>query len=128
MVVAGLPHGTLSFARVSHNLATQRRRIQLCLSPRLMLARGRAADAIVRTGVHQYLELQVVDATFLARQADDEGKLLHVPWSKSDIFKNRDLSVMDKRSLMKFLRVIIDDSVEGDVDTFNERELGRVGR
>ncbi|GBG27551.1 Rab GDP dissociation inhibitor, putative [Hondaea fermentalgiana] len=81
------------------------RRCNLDLRPRFVLCRGKVVDALVRSGVSNYLEFQSLDdALFL----DTDGTVMRVPCSKAAVFKSKDLGMGEKRQLMRFLQFCMD--------------------
>ena len=89
-------------------------RFSIDLTPRLLLCRGEAVDALVKSGVNNYVEFKSVDSLHIARCGSTPGTLniQPVPCTKSDVFKSTALSMMDKRKLMKFIRFCSDLAAE----------------
>ena len=90
---------------------------------------GEAVNAMIKSGVDNYLEFNCIEGLFYYR-TDDTDKLNQwkVPCSKSDIFSTTLLNNSSKRCLMKFLQFTADWGrihVEGldDITSLNEREL-----
>lgn len=65
-------------------------------------------------GVARYLEFRPLDSLYMFY----DNELQSVPCSKSDVFKNKQLSLIEKRQLSKFITLIQND-LEG---TANEEE------
>ncbi len=84
--------------------AAQLRRCIVDLWPRLLFARSNMIDALVRSGVNRYLEFKCLQACFML--VDGVGLTL-VPASKADVFRDKTLSLMQKRSLMKLFAAIL---------------------
>lgn len=103
------------------------RRITIDLLPRLTFSRGLLTAALVDSGVANYVEYKPLEGAYIVRSTPSNsanGKsasasaslagtadqqlaptwsVRRVPASKSDVFDNKELSLLDKRRLMKFL-------------------------
>jgi RAB protein geranylgeranyltransferase component A len=85
------------------------RKVIVDLRPRFTLARGPLTDLLVRSGVANYVEYKPLDGAFVVAAAaggargSSPWRLRRVPASKADIFGDADLSLLEKRRLMKFL-------------------------
>lgn len=78
-------------------------RFALDIAPSLLLALGPAVASIIKSGVgKKYLEFKALRATYVVYG----DSLLLLPASKGEIFSSQNLSLMDKRSLMKFFKAI----------------------
>lgn len=78
-------------------------RFALDLAPSLLLALGPAVASIIKSGVgKKYLEFKALRATYVVYG----DSLLLLPASKGEIFSSQNLSLMDKRCLMKFFKAI----------------------
>jgi len=94
------------------------------LSPYLLLCRGASVNYIVQSNVAQYIEFKSLDKMHLATSVAEGGlKIKAVPCTKSDVFKSSELSLVEKRVLMKFTRFCVDIGTE-DVLRKNDRTLG----
>jgi RAB protein geranylgeranyltransferase component A len=102
------------------------RRISIDLQPRLTLARGFMTDTFVSSGVANYIDFKSLEALFVAEPVGDPPSMwclkrvsgscclalivttpfttAQVPASKGDVFTSPELSLLDKRQLMKFLQ------------------------
>ena len=103
----------------------------LDISPCLLYASGDAVEGLVKSGVSDYLEFKSVEGLFVLMAEDDSSTSsarrgnrnrnksgdtngssglisYRVPMSKSDVFRSKLLSPVDKRRLMKFLQLITD--------------------
>ncbi|KAK0528301.1 hypothetical protein OC835_004719 [Tilletia horrida] len=82
------------------------RHYALSLCPTLLPAAGATIDVLIRSGVASYCTFRMLEHTFVYESADPgagAGALKRVPSSKEDIFKDRSISLPDKRRLMKVL-------------------------
>lgn len=59
-------------------------------------------DTLIRAGASRYLEFKSMQHLYL--QTADE--MVQVPVSKADVFKTSDISLIEKRQLMKFIQTI----------------------
>ncbi|KAL2635611.1 hypothetical protein R1flu_007090 [Riccia fluitans] len=72
--------------------------------PRLTFCGSHLVNLLLRSGANHYVEFKGVDATYLWT-----GTVLSaVPSSRADIFKDKSLSLSDKRFLMRFFRLVTD--------------------
>ncbi|KAI9607889.1 hypothetical protein H4Q26_005339 [Puccinia striiformis f. sp. tritici PST-130] len=68
-------------------------------------ARGKFVDALIASNVAPYLSFQLLHAFILAQP---DHTLLPLPGSKHDLFRMSELSLLDKRLLMRFFQAILD--------------------
>ncbi|KAH9442266.1 hypothetical protein Pst134EB_028519 [Puccinia striiformis f. sp. tritici] len=80
-------------------------RYALSLQPTLVPARGKFVDALIASNVAPYLSFQLLHAFILAQP---DHTLLPLPGSKHDLFRMSELSLLDKRLLMRFFQAILD--------------------
>lgn len=115
------------------------RRLTVDLIPALTLSRGVAVDALATSGVSSYLDFVVLQAAYCLQARNAGGwTLRQLPCSKSDVFDDASLSLVEKRTLMKFLQFAVDlvrareaaavaaadAPVATDLSSLNERILG----
>lgn len=77
----------------------------LSLLPTLVPARGTFVDALISSNVAPYLSFQLLHHFILAQP---DHSLLSLPGSKHDLFRMAQLSLLDKRLLMRFFQSILD--------------------
>ena len=65
----------------------------------MVLGRGAMVDVLVQSDVARYLEFQAVKRLLSPRQ----GKMEPVPCSRADLFSTKEVSMPEKRKMMKFL-------------------------
>ncbi|GAQ88243.1 rab GDP dissociation inhibito [Klebsormidium nitens] len=91
--------------------------------PRLALASGAVIDLLIQCGAHNYLEFKAVEGSFTWRN----GQLEPVPSSRADVFKSRSLSLVEKRHLTKFFKLVTESNIERDPsdggDSVSEEDL-----
>lgn len=89
----------------------QSRQYSIDLTPKLTLSSGDLVQALLRSGVHRYLEFIPMGATFIhlptKGQCADEEALHRVPMSKAEIFQSKMISPVEKRLLMKFMQASV---------------------
>ncbi|EDR22993.1 RAB GDP-dissociation inhibitor, putative [Entamoeba dispar SAW760] len=89
------------------DLALQRS-ISIDLTPQLFYANGSLINIIAEAEIHKYMEFLSVDAVYLYTK----DKIMRVPDSKNALFTCNDLTLIEKRQLMRFLN-----------DIYTERKL-----
>lgn len=97
--------GAVSYTHASTSALTpalqnDRRRYALSLFPAILPSRGPLIDVLISSGVSKYVSFKLLDSVNIW----DEGcaGARKVPGSKEEIFKDKSVSLMDKRKLMKF--------------------------
>eukprot|EP00400_MALV-I_sp_L67-5_P000713 gene713-60_t len=76
------------------------------LVPRLIYSKSDSVDVLRESSVHRYLEFQGLKSTQLYEDSDFRS----VPLSKGEIFQDSQLTLMQKRLLMKFLNKFLETS------------------
>lgn len=87
------------------------RRFSIDLSPKLLFCRGSMVELLISSNISRYAEFRACDrvATVL------DSTIKTVPCSRSDVFTNKDVNVVEKRLLMKLLNACMaTDSTEFD--------------
>lgn len=87
-----------SFTR-STNVPSQSRQYSICLSPSIIPSIGSSISSLISSGVAKYNGFRLLDRVGLY----DGSHVQSVPGSKEDVFKNKSISLVDKRRLMRFL-------------------------
>uniref|UniRef100_A0A663MRM0 Rab proteins geranylgeranyltransferase component A n=1 Tax=Athene cunicularia TaxID=194338 RepID=A0A663MRM0_ATHCN len=75
------------------------RRFNIDLVSKLLYARGLLIDLLIKSNVSRYAEFKNATRILAFR----EGKVEQVPCSRADVFNSRQLTMVEKRMLMKFL-------------------------
>lgn len=88
-------------AALSHS-----RHYALSLCPSVIPSVGPIISALISSGVSKYGGFKLVDAVAIYSHP---GAVKSVPSSKEDIFKNKNLSLIDKRRIMRFLTFAMSD-------------------
>ncbi|CAL1701889.1 unnamed protein product [Somion occarium] len=76
------------------------RTFSISLSPTIIPSVGPLVDSLVASGVSRYGGFKLLESIAVF---DQPSKVKPVPTSKEDVFKNKELSLVDKRRLMRFL-------------------------
>jgi hypothetical protein len=82
-------------------------RRQFCLDrsgPRLALGADNFVDLLVRSGAHKYVEFKALDATNIYKR---DGEFAAVPASRAEVFRDKTLSLAEKRALMRVLKHVV---------------------
>lgn len=96
-----------SSTEVPAELAAVSRHFAISLAPTLLPCAGPTIDVLIRSKVANYCTFRLLQQTAVYSsegRAKDAFPLRSVPSSKEDIFKDKSLSLADKRRLMKLLQ------------------------
>ncbi|XP_055906238.1 rab proteins geranylgeranyltransferase component A [Eupeodes corollae] len=75
------------------------RKFNIDLTPKLLFSAGKLVDLLVSSNICRYAEFRAIDRISTLYG----GELLNVPCSRTDVFNTKDLSIVEKRLLMKLL-------------------------
>uniref|UniRef100_A0A3Q3H3D9 CHM Rab escort protein n=1 Tax=Labrus bergylta TaxID=56723 RepID=A0A3Q3H3D9_9LABR len=89
-------------------LVKEGRRFNIDLVSKLMYSRGSLVDLLIKSNVSRYAEFKNVTRILTYRN----GSVEQVPCSRADVFANRQLSVVEKRKLMRFLTSCVEETEE----------------
>ena len=78
----------------------QSRQYSISLSPTIIPSIGPLIDALISSGVSRYGGFKLLEKVAIYT---GPGSVKPVPGSKEDVFKNKELSLLEKRRLMRFL-------------------------
>lgn len=97
---AAVSYTHASTSVLTPTLQNDRRRYALSLFPAILPSRGPLIDALISSDVSKYVSFKLLDSVNIW----DEGcaGTRKVPGCKEEIFKDKSVSLMDKRKLMKF--------------------------
>lgn len=94
------------------------RRFNIDLVSKLLYSQGSLIDLLIKSNVSRYAEFKNVTRILAFR----EGKVEQVPCSRADVFNSRDLTMAEKRMLMKFLTFCVDyEQHAGECQDFTRR-------
>lgn len=102
-----------SFAETVRQVHSRARHFSIELAPKLLLARGDLIALLVSSGVGRYLEFKAVDSMWM--RVPTTGALQRVPCSRAEVFASRDLSLIEKNILKKFIEFAYDYEAHRDV-------------
>ncbi|XP_039187679.1 rab proteins geranylgeranyltransferase component A 1 isoform X1 [Crotalus tigris] len=80
------------------------RRFNIDLISKLLYSRGLLIDLLIKSNVSRYAEFKNVTRILMLK----DGRVEEVPCSRADIFNNKQLTMVEKRMLMKFLTFCLD--------------------
>ncbi|XP_038156632.1 rab proteins geranylgeranyltransferase component A 1 isoform X1 [Cyprinodon tularosa] len=95
--------------KISHaQLVKEGRRFNIDLVSKLLFSRGSLVDLLIKSNVSRYAEFKNVTRILTYRH----GNIEQVPCSRADVFASRQLSVVEKRKLMRFLTSCMEETEE----------------
>eukprot|EP01114_Cavostelium_apophysatum_P013011 TRINITY_DN3063_c0_g1_i1.p1 TRINITY_DN3063_c0_g1~~TRINITY_DN3063_c0_g1_i1.p1 ORF type:complete len:594 (+),score=126.98 TRINITY_DN3063_c0_g1_i1:76-1782(+) len=103
-----LPPAKIELKSFKQTTLDESRHYNIDLSPKVQFSSGPEVELLVSSGVARYLEFKPIEGVYLY----SEGDLQQVPCSKGDVFKNKFISLMEKRQLSKFI-TFIRNEIEG---------------
>ncbi|MEQ2287772.1 hypothetical protein AMECASPLE_015961 [Ameca splendens] len=89
-------------------LVKEGRRFNIDLVSKLLFSRGSLVDLLIKSNVSRYAEFKNVTRILTYRH----GNVEQVPCSRADVFASRQLSVIEKRKLMRFLTSCMEETEE----------------
>uniref|UniRef100_A0A665TFS9 Rab proteins geranylgeranyltransferase component A n=1 Tax=Echeneis naucrates TaxID=173247 RepID=A0A665TFS9_ECHNA len=89
-------------------LVKEGRQFNIDLVSKLMFSRGSLVDLLIKSNVSRYAEFKNVTRILTYRH----GNVEQVPCSRADVFASRQLSVVEKRKLMRFLTSCLEETEE----------------
>lgn len=103
---------------ISEALLHESRHYAISLAPSVVSSVGPLIDTLVKSGVSRYVKFKLLDGVGLYA-GNEGGSVKTVPGSKEDVFKSKELGLLQKRKLMKFMMAIAaktESRVESKVD------------
>lgn len=85
-------------------IVKESRRFNIDLVSKLLYSQGLLIELLIKSNVSRYAEFKNVTRILAFR----EGKVEQVPCSRADVFNSRELTMVEKRILMKFLTFCLD--------------------
>ncbi|KAB5549080.1 hypothetical protein PHYPO_G00063150 [Pangasianodon hypophthalmus] len=85
-------------------LLKEGRRFNIDLVSKLLYSRGLLVDLLIKSNVSRYAEFKNISCILTCHN----GKVEQVPCSRADVFGSKQLTVVEKRMLMKFLTFCLD--------------------
>nr|CAH0099335.1 unnamed protein product [Daphnia galeata] len=99
------------------------RKFNFDLSPKLLYSRGEMVDVLITSGICRYAEFKNVSGIYTVDNV--KRTLLSVPCSRADIFNSKDITMIEKRLLMKMLSMCVE--CETKPEELKEDEMGNFG-
>ncbi|KAI1851158.1 hypothetical protein JX265_013276 [Neoarthrinium moseri] len=92
------------------NGLTFSRAYSLALAPQIIHTRSKLLSQLVSSRAYRQVEFLAVGSFYVHEPArgDEPAKLSRIPSSREDVFSNTSIPAKSKRSLMKFLKFVID--------------------
>ena len=101
-------------------IENQSRRFNIDLSPRLLYSRGDMVELLISSNISRYTEFKSVTRVLTSIH----GRLEQVPSSRSDVFNTKQISVVEKRILMKFLTACMQEHEAGTETDATDKKFG----
>jgi RAB protein geranylgeranyltransferase component A len=98
-ITGSYEHGHASSSNLDESLTKNRRRYALSLFPAILPSRGPLIQTLINSGVSKYVSFRMLNSVSVWQ----EHGIRRVPGSKEQVFKDKEISLMEKRRLMKFL-------------------------
>ncbi|KAJ7310286.1 hypothetical protein JRQ81_007187 [Phrynocephalus forsythii] len=95
------------------------RRFNIDLISKLLYSRGLLIDLLIKSNVSRYAEFKNVTQILAFR----EGRVEQVPCSRADVFNSKQLTMVEKRMLMRFLTFCLD--FEQHPDEYQAQKEGK---
>ncbi|KAF6389798.1 CHM Rab escort protein [Rhinolophus ferrumequinum] len=92
------------------------RRFNIDLVSKVLYSRGLLIDLLIKSNVSRYAEFKNITRILAFR----EGRVEQVPCSRADVFNSKQLSMVEKRMLMKFLTFCME--YEEHLDEYKDYE------
>ncbi|XP_005005664.1 rab proteins geranylgeranyltransferase component A 2 [Cavia porcellus] len=85
-------------------IVKESRKFNIDLVSKLLYSQGSLIELLIKSNVSRYAEFKNVTRILAFR----EGKVEQVPCSRADVFNSKELTMVEKRMLMKFLTFCLD--------------------
>ncbi|KAM8952828.1 rab proteins geranylgeranyltransferase component A 1 [Pelodytes ibericus] len=86
------------------HIVKEGRRFNIDLVSKFLYSRGMLINLLIKSNVSRYTEFKNITRILICH----EGKVEQVPCSRADVFSSKQLSMIEKRTLMKFLTFCAD--------------------
>ncbi|KAF5019297.1 hypothetical protein F66182_8690 [Fusarium sp. NRRL 66182] len=100
------------------------RAYSLALAPQLIHSRSKLVTQLVDSKAFRQIEFLAVGSFYIYQPPSDSSStpsLSRIPSTREDVFSNTSIPVRSKRSLMKFLKFVLDYNSEPQIDTWRPR-------
>jgi len=82
------------------------RKFNFDLSPKVLFSRGEMVEVLISSGISRYAEFKNVPNIFSYEA--NESKLVRVPCSRADVFSSKEVTMIEKRLLMRTMTACVD--------------------
>ncbi len=103
---------------------TSTRAYSLALAPQLIHARSDLLSKLVSSKAFRQIEFLAVGSFYIYQQSSEAAErptLSRIPSTREDVFSNTAIPVRAKRSLMKFLKFVLDYQAEPQIELWQAR-------
>ncbi|KAL7757896.1 hypothetical protein ACKLNR_012423 [Fusarium oxysporum f. sp. zingiberi] len=100
------------------------RSYSLALAPQLIHSRSKLVTQLVDSKAFRQIEFLAVGSFYIFQPPSDSlstPSLSRIPSTREDVFSNKSIPARSKRSLMKFLKFVLDFDSESQIDTWQAR-------
>lgn len=100
------------------------RSYSLALAPQLIHSRSKLVTQLVDSKAFRQIEFLAVGSFYIFQPPSDSSStpsLSRIPSTREDVFSNKSIPARSKRSLMKFLKFVLDFDSEPQIDTWQAR-------
>ncbi|KAF5718932.1 rab geranylgeranyl transferase component A [Fusarium mundagurra] len=100
------------------------RSYSLALAPQLIHSRSKLVTQLVDSKAFRQIEFLAVGSFYIFQPPSDASStpsLSRIPSTREDVFSNKSIPARSKRSLMKFLKFVLDFDSESHLDTWQAR-------
>ena len=84
------------------------RKFNLDISPKFLFSAGPLVKTIIKANISHYAEFKIVDRILMWK----DSAIIEVPCNRSDVFSSSFLSMIEKRTLMKFITFCMEEDHE----------------
>ncbi|KAG6000223.1 hypothetical protein E4U21_005685 [Claviceps maximensis] len=100
------------------------RSYSIALAPQLIHTRSELLNQLVASKAFRQIEFQAVGSFFIFQPGSESSDpmLSRIPSTREDVFSNKAIPARAKRSLMKFLKFVLEYDVEPQLDLWKPRE------
>lgn len=96
-----LSSNNLTFEKAMITDSSLYKHFNIDIQPKLLFSSSLSVDCMSQANMDQYMEFRAVNATYFFDS--NAKKLIETPCSKSDIFKSKDFSLLEKKQLFQCL-------------------------
>jgi Rab proteins geranylgeranyltransferase component A len=86
------------------------RRFNIDIAPKIMFCKSLSVDSLIRCQASSYLQFNNIEQNFFYNPTGNENledEMIKIPFSKSEIFVNKILTLKEKRQLVKTIEMCL---------------------